>query len=99
MIVMASDVNERNSRNTDWLNIHIFKPNMEYYRQSFKYAGGKIWKDVPNNIHNAPSVEAFKYDYKKLKFKHKHSLKCQILFRKIWYCTNVFDLFIFNLSY
>ncbi len=50
MIVMASDVNERNSRITDSLNVYIPKPNIEYYRKSFKYAGGKIWNDLPNNI-------------------------------------------------
>ncbi len=36
----------------------------------FKYACGKIWNGVPNNIQNAPSVEAFKYAYTKLNFKH-----------------------------
>ncbi len=30
----------------------------------FKYAGGRIWNHVPNNILNAPSVEGFKYAYK-----------------------------------
>ncbi len=39
MIVMTSDVNVRNTRNTDSLNIYIPKPNIECYRKSFKYAG------------------------------------------------------------
>ncbi len=43
MIVMASDVNVRNTRNTDSLNVCIPKPNIECYRKSFKYAGGKIY--------------------------------------------------------
>ncbi len=73
MIVMASDVNVRNTRNTDSLNVYIPKPNIECYRKSFKYAGGKIWNDLPNNIQNAPSVEAFKYAYKKLNFKHRNT--------------------------
>ncbi len=55
MIVMASDVNVRNTR------------------KSFKYAGGKIWNDLPNNIPNAPSMKAFKYAYKKLNFKHRNT--------------------------
>ncbi len=61
MIVMASDVNVRNTRNTDSLNVYIPKPNIECYGKSFKYAGGKIWNDLPNNIQNAPSGQAFKY--------------------------------------
>ncbi len=28
---------------------------------------------LPNNIQNAPSVKAFKYAYKKLKFKHRNT--------------------------
>ncbi len=56
MIVMVSDVNVRNTRNTDSLNVYISNPNIDWYRKSFKYAGGKIWNDLPNNIQNAASV-------------------------------------------
>ncbi len=73
MIVMASDVNVGSTRNTDSLNVYIPKPNIEFYRKSFKYAGGKIWNDLPNNIQNEPSVEAFKYAYKKLNFKQRNT--------------------------
>ncbi len=73
MIVMASDVNVGNTRNTDSLNVYIPKPNIECYRKSFKYAGGKIQNDLQNNIQNAPSVKAFKYAYKKLNFKHRNT--------------------------
>ncbi len=71
MIVMASDVIERNKRNIDSLNIYIAKSNVECYRKSFKYAGGKVWNG--NNIQNAPSVEAFKYAHKKLTFKQRNT--------------------------
>ncbi len=73
MIVMAADVNETNTKNTDLLNAYIPKPNIVCYRKSFKYTGGTIWNDVPNNIQNTPSVEAFKYVYKKRNFKHKNT--------------------------
>ncbi len=46
MIVMALDVNVRNTRNTDSLSVYMPKPNIECYRKSFKYAGGKIWNDL-----------------------------------------------------
>ncbi len=54
MIVMASDVNVRTTRNTDSLNVYIPKPNIECYQKSFKCAGGKIWNDLPNTVQNAP---------------------------------------------
>ncbi len=73
IIVMASDVNVRNRRNTDSLIVYIPKPNIECYRKSFKCAVGKIWNDLPNNIQNAPSVEAFKYTYKKLNFTNRNT--------------------------
>ncbi len=73
MIVMASDVNEGNTRNTDSPIVYIPKPNIECYQKSFKYADGKIWNGVANNIQNTPPVEAFRYAYKKLNFKHRNT--------------------------
>ncbi len=73
MIVIAPDVNVRNTSNTDSLNVYIPKPNIECYRKSFKYPGGKIWNDLPNKIQNAPSVEAFNYAYKKLNLKNRNT--------------------------
>ncbi len=32
----------KETQNTALLNVYIPKPNIEYYRKSFKYAGGKI---------------------------------------------------------
>ncbi len=50
--------------NTDLFNVYIPKPNIEWYtKRSFQYAGGKMWNCVPNNIHNVPSVEAFRYAF------------------------------------
>ncbi len=41
-LVMASDINERNTRNTNSLNVYIPKSNIEWHHKSVKYAGGKI---------------------------------------------------------
>ncbi len=70
MIIMTSDVNVRNTRNTDSLIVYMPKSNTECYRKLFKYAGGTIWNELPNKIQNAPSVEAFNYAYKKINVKH-----------------------------
>lgn len=66
---MHTVVHERNTRKTDSLSVYVPKPNHECYQISFKYASGKTWNGVPNNIQNAPIVEPFKYDYKKHTFK------------------------------
>lgn len=74
MIDMTSDVNERVTRNSMSLNVYVPKPNVECYRKSFKYAGGKVWNGIPNHMQSIPSVNAFKYAYKKLYFKGKITL-------------------------
>ncbi len=51
----------------------VYLPHIESYRKLFKYICGKIWNDLPNNIQNTPSVEAFKYANKKFNFKHKNT--------------------------
>ncbi len=55
------------------LSVHIPKPYVESYRKYFKYAGGKVWNGLPNNIQNAPSVGESKYHYKKLNFKNRNT--------------------------
>ncbi len=55
------------------LNVYLPKPTIECCRKSFKYVGGKIGSDLPNNIQNVPSVEAFKYACKKLYFKYRNT--------------------------
>ncbi len=73
MIVMCSDVNVRKTSNTDSVNVYIPGTNIECYQKKIKYAAGKIWNNLPNNVKNAPSVAAFKYAYKKLNFKQRNT--------------------------
>ncbi len=56
MIVMASYVHVRKTRNTDSLTVYIPKLNIEWYWQSFKCACGKNWNYLLNNIQNSPLV-------------------------------------------
>ncbi len=56
MIVMASDMNERNSRNANSLNVYMYTPNVEVIKNTVTNTGGKVWNGVPNNIQNAPSA-------------------------------------------
>ncbi len=50
IIVMSFGVNVKNNRNTHSLNVYISKPNIECHRKSFKYAGDKIWNDLPMEL-------------------------------------------------
>ena len=40
-------------------------PILNYNRQSFKYHAAVLWNDLPQDIKNAPSIDEFKYLYKK----------------------------------
>ncbi len=62
-----------------------------YSTKSLKYADGKIWTGVPNNIPNEPSVEAFKYAFKKLTFKQRNThWRLKYYFWNILYYFNIF---------
>ena len=45
--------------------IQVPKPNIELYRQSFKYRAAVLWNDLLHDIKNAPNIDEFKYLYKK----------------------------------
>ena len=69
-IEMYFDRHDFNTRNADTLNVIIPKPNLESFKQSFKFAGAITWNDLPDELQNAISLDSFKYNYKKLFFKN-----------------------------
>ena len=56
------------TRNANSLKVTIPKPNIERFKRSFKYAGAKIWNNLSDELHNAPSLDSFKLLYKKIKY-------------------------------
>ena len=67
-IEMCCDRHNVNTRNNNSLNVVVPKPNVECYRNSFRYAGAKVWNEIPGKIQCATSVDSFKYLYKKKYF-------------------------------
>ena len=45
--------------------MQVPKPNIELYRQSFKYRAAVLWNDLLHDIKNAPNIDKFKYLDKK----------------------------------
>lgn len=68
-IEMCCDRHELNTRSSNSLDVVVPKPNVECYRNSFKYAGAKVWNQIPDHIQCATSIDSFKYMYKKQYFR------------------------------
>ena len=67
-IEMYFDRHGINTRNADSLNVVFPKPNVDCFKHSFKFAGAKVWNDIPSLVQNSPSIDTFKCLYKKLYF-------------------------------
>ena len=65
---MVFDRHGINTRNANSFKVTIPKPNIECFKRSFKYAGAKIWNNLSDELHNAPSLDSFKLLYKKKYF-------------------------------
>ena len=50
--------------NANSLKVTVPKPNLECFKRSFKYSGAQVWNSLPDNLHNASSVNNFKLLYK-----------------------------------
>ena len=51
------------------LNVVLPKPNLECFKNCFRYAGDKIWNSLPSAFQNAKSIDVFKRMYKDKFFK------------------------------
>ena len=56
----VSTLHNRNLRSTNNLNLHVPKPNLEFYRKSLSYSGTKIWNNIPLYVRQSESTEKFK---------------------------------------
>ena len=60
-VVVTADVHSYPSRAAQHGDVHVPKPNIELYRQSFKYRAAVLWNDLLQDIKNAPYIDEFKY--------------------------------------
>ena len=68
-IEMVFDRHGVNTRNANSLKVTVPKPNLECFKRSFKYAGAQVWNSLPDDLHNAPSLNNFKVLYKNKYFR------------------------------
>ena len=64
-VIITADVHSYPTRAAQHADVQVPKPNIELYRQSFKYRAAVLWNDLPQDIKNAPNIDEFKYLYKK----------------------------------
>ena len=71
------------------LNVVLPKPNLECFKNCFRYAGGKIWNSLPSAFQNAKYIDVFKRMYK------------DNFFKLVWYNADSFtalEMAYFSLS-
>ncbi len=65
---LVSSVHTRSTRNTSEHKLYVPKPNLEFYKKSFRYIGAKEWNQIDCDIRSAKKVEHFKSQYKQKYF-------------------------------
>jgi hypothetical protein len=65
-ITFTYEINQRNLRSSNNLDLHVPKPLSEKFRKSLLYSGPKLWNTLPETIKHAGTVNDFKTRYKKL---------------------------------
>ena len=68
-VEMVFDRHGFNTILANTLNVVLPKPNLECFKNCFRYAGGKIWNSLPSAFQNAKSIDVFKRMYKDKFFK------------------------------
>ena len=67
-LVMSSDTHDLSTRLSQNYNVQVPHPNLEMFRNSFKYQSALIWNSLPTFIKEASDIEVFKRLYKSLYF-------------------------------
>ena len=63
-IEMYFDRHGLNTRNANSLNVVLPKPNIEMFKQTFRYSGPKEWNSLHNDLQNSQTLSSFKRQYK-----------------------------------
>ena len=63
-IEMYFDRHGLNTRNANSLNVVLPKPNIEMFKQTFRYSGPKEWNSLHNDLQNSQTLSSFKRLYK-----------------------------------
>ena len=64
-IIMRVDIHGYSTRSASNMDVHLPEVNLEIYKHSLLYHGGKLWNNLPLSLKDAVSVDAFKKLYKR----------------------------------
>ena len=62
---MRVDIHGYSTRSASNMDVHLPEVNLEIYKHSLLYHGGKLWNNLPLSLKDAVSVDAFKKLYKR----------------------------------
>ena len=59
-IDMAFERHPMNTRLANSMSVVLPKPNIDIFKNSLRYEGGKVWNNLPSNLQNEQSIDCFK---------------------------------------
>ena len=63
-IIFTTDVNERQTRNTEANNLYIPRANLNMFKESLQYNGAVLWNKLYPELRNSETLLNFKKEYK-----------------------------------
>ena len=61
---MIVDVHGYNTRSSENMNLYVPKYTKEICKHSFAYKGSMLWNDLPDEVNESSSLDAFKSNYR-----------------------------------
>ena len=63
-VTMVVDVHGYNTRSSENMNLYVPKYTIEICKRSFAYKGSMLWNDLPDEVKESSSLDAFKSNYR-----------------------------------
>ena len=63
-VTMIVDVHGYNTRSAENMNLYVPKYTKEICKRSFAYKGSMLWNDLPHEVKESSSLDAFKSNYR-----------------------------------
>ena len=60
---MFVDVHGYNTRSSENMNLYVAKCTKEIYKRRFACKGSMLWNDLPDEVKDSSSLDAFKSNY------------------------------------
>ena len=63
-VTMIVDVHGYDTRSSENMNLYVPKYTKEICKRSFAYKGSMLWNDLPDEVKESSSLDAFKSNYR-----------------------------------